>query len=180
MPGEALGGRGWSADPAELFHEALPWIISLLIHFVLFMLLGLSTGLAAQSIVRVSVDTVGVHAGADTYTGYQANADSHGAALSGGGRDARHVGVSAPTDDVRVLLRLLLLALETSPPEAPVETVVLATEGRPKPRDQLDLFLPRGPDPAALDRTLSELASLCGEDRVGAPLGRWVHPEGYE
>ena len=89
--------------------------------------------------------------------------------LEGGGRDARQVGIAAPTRDVRVLLRLLALALETCPPDAPVEAVSLATRGQPARRDQLDLFLPRGPDPNALDRTLSELESLCGAGRVGAP-----------
>jgi len=89
--------------------------------------------------------------------------------LVDGGRPGRRVGVSGATDDVRVLLRLLLLALESDPPAAAVEGVVLATEGLPARRDQLDLFRPRGPDPAALDRTLSELEALCGEGRVGAP-----------
>jgi protein ImuB len=89
--------------------------------------------------------------------------------LEGGGRDARRIGVAAPTRDVRVLLRLLSLALETNPPDAPVEGLSLATCGNPLQRDQLDLFLPRGPDPNRLDQTLSELESLCGAGRVGAP-----------
>ena len=86
-----------------------------------------------------------------------------------GGRDVRRVGLSAPTLDPRVLLRLVGLALERQPPAAPVESVSLQTEGVPTRTDQLDLFAPRGPDPAALDRTLSELEMLCGEGRVGAP-----------
>jgi protein ImuB len=89
--------------------------------------------------------------------------------LEGGGQDARRIGVAAPTRDVRVLLRLISLALETHPPEAPVEAVSLATQGSPLQRDQLDLFLPHGPDPNRLDQTLSELESLCGAGRVGAP-----------
>lgn len=89
--------------------------------------------------------------------------------LEGGGRDVRGIGLAAPTRDVRVLLRLLALALETKPPEAPVLTVQLATTGIPLRRDQLDLFRPRGPDPNTLDRTLSELEALCGSGRVGAP-----------
>ncbi len=89
--------------------------------------------------------------------------------LSGGGRDTRCIGVSAPTRDLRVLLRLISLSLETDLPEAPVEGVTLSTRGRPSRSDQLDLFRPRGPDPNDLDRTLSELESLCGAERVGAP-----------
>jgi protein ImuB len=89
--------------------------------------------------------------------------------LADGGRDVRRVGVAAPTRDVRVLLRLLSLSLETSPPAAPVQAASLATEGSPSRRDQLDLFRPRGPDPNTLDRTLSELEALCGSGRVGSP-----------
>ncbi len=92
-----------------------------------------------------------------------------GLRTEGGGRDVRRVGLSAPTLDGRVLLRLVSLDLERHPPEAPVESVSLQTEGVPIRTDQLDLFAPRGPDPAALDRTLSELEMLCGEGRVGAP-----------
>jgi protein ImuB len=90
-------------------------------------------------------------------------------ALEGGRHDVRQVGVAAPTCDVRVLLRLVVLALETRPPVAPIESVSLATEGRPARADQLDLFRPHGPDPSSLDRTLCELESLCGPGRVGAP-----------
>ena len=89
--------------------------------------------------------------------------------LEGGARDARQIGLAAPTLDLRVLLRVITLALAEHPPHAPIEHVALASEGAPARTDQLDLFLPRGPDPAALGRTLSELESVCGEGRVGAP-----------
>ena len=89
--------------------------------------------------------------------------------LASGGRHALRIGLAAPTADVRVLLRLISLALEASPLGAAIALVSLTTIGSPARTDQLDLFLPRGPDPAALDRTLSELESLCGADRVGSP-----------
>lgn len=92
-----------------------------------------------------------------------------GLCTEGGGRDVRRVGLAAPTRDVRVLLRLTLLALQEHPPEAPVESVSVQTEGVAARTSQLDLFAPPGPDPSALDRTLSELEALCGEGRVGAP-----------
>jgi len=91
-------------------------------------------------------------------------------ALVGGRRDARRIGVATPTGDVRTLLRLVTLALEQRPPEAPVAGVALATRGRAARRDQLDLFRPAGPAPAELSRTLAELEALCGEGRVGAPV----------
>ena len=89
--------------------------------------------------------------------------------LADGSREERRVGLAAPTDDSRVLLRLLALGLENRPPQAPIESLGLATEGQEKRRNQLDLFLPRGPDPTGLDRTLAELETLCGAGRVGTP-----------
>ena len=92
-----------------------------------------------------------------------------------GGRDARRIGVAAPTGDLRVLVRLVAHALEARAPEAPVEAVHLETEGRPLRGDQLDLFRPAGPAPAVLGETLAALESLCGAERVGAPVVRDDH-----
>jgi protein ImuB len=89
--------------------------------------------------------------------------------LSGGGKESRQVKVAAPTNDVRILLRLISLALESHPPSGPVEGASLTTTGSAARTDQLDLFRPAGPDPATLDRTLNELETLCGAGRVGAP-----------
>jgi len=89
--------------------------------------------------------------------------------LEGGGRDARRVGLAAPTLDERVVLRLALLALEAAPPGAAIERVAVASVGRTVGGDQLDFFRPAGPAPAALARTLAELAALVGSGRVGAP-----------
>jgi protein ImuB len=101
--------------------------------------------------------------------------------LAGRGRDARRIGVSAPTRDVRVWLRLASLSLESRPPEAAVEGVGAATEGSARRSDQLDLFRPPAPDPAALDPVLAELASLCGEGRVGAPeVGDDHRPDAFQ
>jgi len=96
-------------------------------------------------------------------------------ALEGGGRDARRVGVAAPTGDLRVLLRLLQHALGSQPPQAPVESARLETEGRAARGDQLDLFRPAGPAPAVLGETLAALQSLCGAGRVGAPVDADTH-----
>lgn len=89
--------------------------------------------------------------------------------LENGARQSRRIGVASPCHDDRVLLRLLRLALEKAPPIAPIESLTVLCEGIALRREQLDLFLPRGPSPSDLDQTLAELASLCGEDRVGAP-----------
>ncbi len=89
--------------------------------------------------------------------------------LEGGAKQALQVGVATPCQDERILLRLLRLAVEHDPPAAPIEGVVLHFEGVPLRREQLDLFLPRGPSPSELDHTLAELGSICGSDRVGSP-----------
>ncbi len=91
--------------------------------------------------------------------------------LCGSGQDHRSIGVAAPTRDPGVLLRLVLAALEARPPEAPIKGATVSTEGRVPRSDQLDLFRTPGPDPAALDRTLAELESLCGgPNHVGSPV----------
>lgn len=100
--------------------------------------------------------------------------------LVSGARDARHIGVAAPTRDLRVLVRLATCALEARVLEAPVQAVALETEGRPLRGDQLDLFRPAGPSPTALGQTLAELASLCGAERVGAPaVADAHHPDAF-
>jgi protein ImuB len=90
-------------------------------------------------------------------------------ALEGGGRDVRTIGLAAPTLDVRAVLRLVALSLEAQPPSAAVDALHVSTEGAVLRGDQLDFFAPAGPSPAALSRTLAELAALCGAERVGAP-----------
>ncbi len=98
-----------------------------------------------------------------------------------GARDARRIGAAAPSLDLRLLVRLVCLALESHPPQAAVEGVALETEGCPIQGDQLDLFRPAGPAPAVLGRTLAELEALCGEGRIGSPrLADQRHPDAFE
>jgi protein ImuB len=89
--------------------------------------------------------------------------------FEGGGRDERRIALASPCQDERVLLRLLRQALESKPPAAAIDGVTLVCEGVRLRREQLDLFLPRGPDPSQLDQTLAELGSICGSERVGSP-----------
>jgi protein ImuB len=89
--------------------------------------------------------------------------------LEEGGHDARRIGLSAPTLDARIALRLIELSLAAKPPPAPVTQVQLGTSARRVRGDQLDFFRPAGPAPATLSRTLAELQALCGNERVGAP-----------
>src|SRR5690606_3112252 len=89
--------------------------------------------------------------------------------LGRGARDVRRLRLAAPAGEPRPWLRRLRPARELGPPAAPVEGCALAAEGVPARRDQLDLFRPAGPAPAALDELLAELEALCGPDRMGAP-----------
>jgi protein ImuB len=143
-----------AAPREERLEEALDleWAVDRLepLSFVLRGLLGrLLTRLAARRLACGELDLV--------------------LGLAGGGRDARRVGVAAPSLDPRGLLGLLRLSLEARPPAGPVEQVSLATEGRPLRPGQLDLFRAAGLAPEALGRLLAELAVLCGEGRVGTP-----------
>jgi protein ImuB len=100
--------------------------------------------------------------------------------LAGGGRDARRIGVSAPTCELRVLVRLCAQSLESRPPPGAVTCARLETRGSPLRRDQLDLFRPPGPAPGALAPALAELASWCGASRVGAPaVADHHHPDAH-
>jgi len=77
-------------------------------------------------------------------------------------------------------MRLVCNALESHPPHGTVESVGLETEGRPIQSDQLDLFRPAGPAPAVLSRTLAELETLCGDDRIGSPrVADHNHPSAF-
>jgi protein ImuB len=98
--------------------------------------------------------------------------------LDGGARDLRRIGLSAPSGDPKLLLRLVRSALEAQPTSAPVLSLRLTALGAEPARDQLDLFRPAGPAPAALAAVLNELRALCGAERVGAPaLPNDFHPD---
>jgi protein ImuB len=89
--------------------------------------------------------------------------------LSPRGRDVRTIPVAAPTRDVGTLLALVKLALETSPPGAAVDGIIVRTAtARTRPA-QLGFFEPAGPAPDKLAATLARLSALVGPGRVGAP-----------
>src|SRR6185295_19216983 len=100
--------------------------------------------------------------------------------LANGARDASRIGVAAPCNDLRVLIRLTRHALEARPLAAPAAGVRVATRASPLRRDQLDLFRPAGPAPAVLGETLAALQSLCGDAHVGAPVAvDSHHPDSF-
>jgi protein ImuB len=79
----------------------------------------------------------------------------------------RQVAVAAPSNDVRAILTLINLSLESAPPEAAVESIRIEIAPRvPRPA-QTDMFLPPAPAPDKLQTTIARLAALCGPGNVG-------------
>jgi protein ImuB len=100
--------------------------------------------------------------------------------LAGRGRDERIVTVAAPSNEIKPLLTLIRLHLESHPPSDAVESVRLAAVPERLRPMQLDLFRPNGPAPAQLAATMARLAALCGADRLGAPVVTDSHrPDAY-
>jgi protein ImuB len=79
----------------------------------------------------------------------------------------RHIAIAAPTNDIRAILTLISLNLESSPPDAPADTIRIEITPRvPRPA-QADMFLPPAPAPDKLESTIARLAALCGPNNVG-------------
>jgi protein ImuB len=85
------------------------------------------------------------------------------------GHHDRAIELPAPTRDVKTLLTLVRLDVESHPPGAPIAGFTLvAHPDRPR-RAQLSLFGPLEISPDRLATTIARLAALVGEDRVGSP-----------
>jgi len=96
------------------------------------------------------------------------------------GRDERTIPVAAPSNDVKSLLALIRLQLETHPPATAIEAIRVVAVPERLRATQLDLFRPNGPAPARLAMTLARLMVICGADRVGTPALAATHrPDGY-
>src|SRR5262245_17901735 len=73
-----------------------------------------------------------------------------------------------PTQDAKLLLKLLRLRLQDKPPDAPIQKIWMrAVTDRPR-AVQGGLFLPTGPDPDNLELTLARIASVVGEANIGS------------
>jgi protein ImuB len=95
--------------------------------------------------------------------------------FEGMGGCQREVPVSAPTRDVRALLALCRLRLESQPPEHAICGVAVHVQPRGSRARQLSFFEPVGPAPDRLAVTVARLEAMCGSGRVGAPrpLDAW-------
>lgn len=85
------------------------------------------------------------------------------------GQADHRLRLPAPTREVKPLLTLLRLRLESSPPGAPVTGFALTAWPDRPPEAQLSLFGPEALSPGRLAATLARLFALVGPDRVGSP-----------
>ncbi len=80
----------------------------------------------------------------------------------------RTVRLPQPMLDAKVFLKLLQLDLNAHPPGAPIVKIHLAAEPAHPRSAQGGLFLPPSPEPEKLELTLARIASMVGENNVGA------------
>ena len=80
----------------------------------------------------------------------------------------RTLRLPQPMLDAKVFLKLLQLDLNANPPGAPIVKIHLAAEPAHPRSAQGGLFLPPSPEPEKLELTLARIASMVGENNVGA------------
>ncbi len=95
--------------------------------------------------------------------------------LDGGGEHVRTIKPALPVLQREVLLKLLHLDLQAHPPSAGVMSIFAHAEPGVSSKVQTGLFAPQLPEPLRLDVTLSRIAALVGEERVGRAMLRDTH-----
>jgi protein ImuB len=81
----------------------------------------------------------------------------------------RAITLPVPMRNPKTFLRLLLMDIESKPPQAAIIAVMIRAEPV-KPRElQTGLFIPLAPEPEKLEITLARLAKLVGAENVGSP-----------
>ncbi|MGE5345532.1 MAG: DNA polymerase Y family protein [Acidithiobacillales bacterium] len=85
------------------------------------------------------------------------------------GHDARSLALPAPTRDVKTLLSLIRLSLESKPPGAPVCGFSFTAHPDAPRLGQLTLFGPAEISPDRLATAMARLFALLGEGRAGSP-----------
>jgi protein ImuB len=82
---------------------------------------------------------------------------------------ARSLQLPAPMRDARALRTLALLDLESHPPAAAIDRVIVAVDPTPGRVVQFSLLARALPSPEQLSTLLARLAALMGEGRCGSP-----------
>ncbi|MGA2812960.1 MAG: hypothetical protein ABSG16_16275 [Candidatus Acidiferrum sp.] len=80
----------------------------------------------------------------------------------------RTMQLPVPMRDAKLLLKLLRLRLQGSPPGAPIVKVLMGAQAAQPQVTQRGLFLPRFPDAGKLELTLARLEGVVGEGNVGS------------
>jgi protein ImuB len=82
----------------------------------------------------------------------------------------RSLQLPAPMRDARALRTLVLLDLESHPPAAAIDRVVVAVDPTPGRVIQFSLLTRPLPSPENLSTLIARLSALMGEERVGSPV----------
>jgi protein ImuB len=91
---------------------------------------------------------------------------------------ARRLDLPSPLGDARTLRTLALLDLESHPPAAAVDRVMVTLEPAPAPVVQHTLFTRAQPAPDEWATLVARLGALMGQDRIGAPAAIDAHRPG--
>jgi protein ImuB len=91
---------------------------------------------------------------------------------------ARTLTLPSPMRDARVLRTLVMLDLESHPPQAAIDEVVIDVDVAPGRILQTGLFEPALPEPETLSTLVARLGAVAGESRVGAPALVETHRAG--
>jgi protein ImuB len=81
----------------------------------------------------------------------------------------RHLRLPFAMSSPHWISRLLLLEVESDPPQSAILSVSISAEPAIPRRIQKGLFEPLSPEPEKLDLTLSRLGRLIGGDNIGSP-----------
>ena len=93
----------------------------------------------------------------------------------------RTLRLPIPLLDEKIFLKLLQLDLNAHPPGAPIATIHLSAEPVRPRAAQNGLFLPPSPEPEKLELTLARIASIVGENKVGAvQMMDTHHPQAFQ
>jgi protein ImuB len=92
----------------------------------------------------------------------------------------RTMSLPVPMRDSKMLLKLLILHLQSDAPAAPIRKITLAAEAALPRVAQGGLFTPISPDPEKVELTMARLAKLVGGANIGSPELLDTHrPEGF-
>lgn len=163
------------AEPAIAFRESMDLEEAVeLLEPLAFVLNRLLEQMAARLVARsLATDHVQVDLGLEAHVDRQLKTGSALAASTL--LHQRTLKLPVPTQDAKVLLKLLQLDLAAHPPQSPVKKVMVEAFPAHVRFGQGGLFQPLAPEPQKLEITMARLRATVGEkdeqgrDRVGFP-----------